>query len=144
MSLPDLNESKVLQRVEAATQQLDAAVAHFFACEHVACITLAGAAETVLGDLLVHKQHHNSFRSLHENRSGPMRASKRQFADQLQACYNWLRHADRQPAMRCEVTAHESLNWLMRGLASHRKLVPGQQTAPMQKFHEYWLANHQP
>src|ERR1039457_5369647 len=140
--LPDLAHSEVMTRTQATAQQLDAAVGHFFAREYAACITLAGAAERVLADVLTSRERKSSFSFLKDMRQklfGPI--DERTFGKTLNASYNGLHHADDDPLVKCEITSFEALQWLARGIASFRMTALEDFTTTMERFHVYYTEN---
>lgn len=137
---PPLDANTEMTRAQAVAEQLDAAVELFFQGRHVAAITLAGAAERVLSDLLKASGIEPSSKFLLKYREMDLgtQVDPKEFHKWQVEVYDWLRHADQHPEATAVVAPMEALMWVMRGVASFRRLTAGGSTPTMDQFHVYW------
>lgn len=132
-----------ISKLEAAKMQLDSAIQHFFADEHVCSITLAGAAEDILGGLLQHKGEQSPFEFLHDwyQQEYAEQITKQDFSRQLANAHrNWLKHAKEDAGSVLEITDMDSIMMLMRAVPCYYKLTGGHSTE-MDRFNEYVRRN---
>jgi hypothetical protein len=138
----DLESEKMVSRMEAVEEQIDAAIELFFAGRLLASITLAAAAEHVLSDLLKHAGLQTSADILRTDLEQVLMNKVQGISlhKWRHNVYDWLRHADKYPYATQDVSPYEAIMWIMCGVASFLKMK-GQSTAAMQEFEKYWLAN---
>jgi len=133
----------VITKLDAARIQLNAAIEHFFAGEHVPAITLAGAAEDILSGLLKAEGKQSAFEFLHEwyQETYNTTISKSDFSRRIANLgRNWLKHANGDADTELEISNLESIQMLMRAMPSYYSLTKSQ-TGKMKKFHRYVVAN---
>jgi len=133
-----------ITKLEAARIQLDGAIQHFFNDEHVCCVTLAGAAEDILGSLLKIKGNESAFEFLHEwyQKEYTVEVTKRDFSREIaNPDRNWLKHADEDANTELDITNKNSIMMLMRAVPCYHNLA-GEHSEEMKKFHKYITTNY--
>lgn len=129
---------------EVATVQLDKAIALFLSGEHLCALTLAGAAEEILGRLTKASGNGNALESIAADMV-PQLALEGVFVNAKQV-YDHLNHARNGakhllPAPVIEVDWPDSLLMLMRAVPMAREL--GVRTASHDQFHDWLITNHE-
>lgn len=138
----DLESVKSISHMEAAAEQIDAAIELFFSHRLLASITLAAAAERVLSDLLKSAGKSTSAETLKTTLENVLinEVEPKNIHKWRHQVYDWLRHADKHPQATQEVIPLEALAWIMCGIASFLKMN-GVMTGQMKKFGRFWQEN---
>ena len=133
----------VVNKTEAAKIQLDAAIEHFFIDDHVCTVTLAGAADDILDDLMEASGEQGVFNFLHgwyENRT-EQKVKKSTFSrEMVNQARNWLKHSRDDHDTECEITKRDSLLMLMRAIGSYRRLMQ-KETKQTLRFDKWYQSN---
>lgn len=133
----------LISKLEAAKIQLDSAIQHFFADEHVCSITLAGAAEDILGNLLQLQGEQSPFEFLHDwyQQEYAVQIAKIDFSRQIANAHrNWLKHAKEDAESELQINGIDSIMMLMRAVPCYYKLTGGH-SPEMDRFNEYVRRN---
>lgn len=132
-----------ISKLDAARIQIDSAIDHYFQNDHVCAVTLAGAAEDILAGLLDVSGQQTAFEFLHDwyQENFSTTVSKKEFSQRmLNQGRNWLKHADKEPDSKFEITERDSIVMLMRAIGCFQKLTK-KRTEKMENFYRYWEMN---
>lgn len=132
-----------ISKLEAARVQLDRAIQLFFEGDHVCTVTLAGAAEDILGSLLKNRGEQSPFEFLHKwyKTEYSTEVTKRYFSREIaNLSRNWLKHANEDPESELQVSSADSIMLLMRSVPCYHKLT-GEHTNEMDRFYNYVKKN---
>lgn len=126
-------------KFEAASRQLDEAIALFFA-DHdpLAVRTLAAAAHGLFADLVEHKHPSGSWRSHLIETSG---LSKKEALEVINSAQNFLKHADRDPDAHLCFDEEENEHVIFTAALECGELG-GPLTTAMQAFQIWYLARY--
>lgn len=132
-----------LHKIDVARTQIDTAIELFLSDkDFLASLTLAGAAEDILGKFLDRKGEKSMLQNLHEwyqQTSGdPIEYGE--FAKKANFTRNSLKHATNAAEDELEVFRWEAVQMLMRALYNYKVLV-GEPTEKMLAFNS-WLQAH--
>jgi len=128
-----------INKLDAAQIQLDCAIQKFFEGSHVCSVTLAGAAEEILGSLLKNSGKQSPFEFLHEwyQTEYAVKITKRDFSREIANMpRNWLKHADEDADSEVDISNKDSMMLLMRAVPCYYKLT-GRHSEEMERFYEY-------
>lgn len=132
-----------ISKLEAARVQLDRAIQLFFEGDHVCTVTLAGAAEDILGSLLKYRGEQSPFEFLHEwyQTEYSTEVTKKYFSREIaNLSRNWLKHANEDPESELQVSSADSIMLLMRSVPCYYKLT-GAHSNEMDRFYNYVKKN---
>jgi hypothetical protein len=125
-------------KIEAAMRQLDVAIWLFFVeADPISVRTLAGAATTVLADLIESKDRNGSWRSRIIEDTGLPRAQVLSIINETQ---NFFKHADRDPDMSLLFNDEENDDLLFVGVLECGEIHPT--SLHMQAFQIWYMAAH--
>lgn len=134
-----------VSKLEAATIQLDRAISLFFEDDWLCSLTLAGAAEEILGKLSAREGNDvavNFIANYHANDDGGeffAGMDARQIVNALNAPRNAAKHANDPNETTVQVSMIDALQMLMRAVPMGFAL--GVKTEPMARLHEWILAH---
>ena len=133
----------VVNKLEAARIQLDAAIDHYFNGNLACSITLAGAAEDILAGLTKNAGEMDSFEFLYKSYKlvSKEELSKKSFSwDVINLARNWLKHANDDPETEFDLHERDALMIIMRAMPMHKRLA-GVDTDQMKRFDQYLKQN---
>lgn len=134
-----------ISKLEAAKIQLDCAIQHFFNGNHVCAVTLAGAAEDILGSLLKIKGEQSPFEFLHKwyQEEYAVQVTKHDFSRNIaNVPRNWLKHAEKDVDSELDISDKDSTMLLMRAVPCYFKLT-GEHSEEMVRFNKHVSSNIQ-
>ncbi|MBT5031961.1 MAG: hypothetical protein HOM55_06670 [Proteobacteria bacterium] len=132
-----------ISKLEAAKVQLDRAIQLFFENDHVCAVSLAGAAEDILGSLLQHRGQQSPFEFLHDwyQTEYSANVTKRDFSREIANLpRNWLKHTNEHAASELDVSIVDSIMMLMRAVPCYYKLT-GSHSKEMDRFNNHVDSN---
>ena len=133
----------VVSKLDAARVQIDCAIEHFFNNNHICAVTLAGAAEDILGGLLQASGEQSSFEFLHAwyQETYETTVPRKDFSRQMvNAARNWLKHAEEDAESKYDILEQDSILMLMRAMPCYYKLTKSH-TKQMDRFFQYVRVN---
>lgn len=108
--------------VIVAQEQLDAAIDHFFNGDLVCAITLAGAAEELLGGLCKRSCIQSALDQAAKLNVFPSDVTARERKDALNSVKNALKHADRDGQKHIEIVEEEAYIMIGRAIYNLKAL----------------------
>jgi hypothetical protein len=133
----------IISKLDAARVQIDCAIEHFFNNDYICSVTLAGAAEDILGGLLKASGEQSPFEFLHAwyQETYNTKVSAREFSHQIaNTARNWLKHSEDDARSKYDVLEQDSILMLMRAVPCYFKLKQPY-TKQMNRFFQYINAN---
>lgn len=133
----------VISKLDAARIQLDCSIEHFFLDNHTCAVTLAGAAEDILGGLLKIARQQSPFEFLHDwyQTTYGIEITTKQFSREIaNAARNWLKHSEEDSESPYNILEQDSILMLMRAVPCYWKLA-NMQTVQMERFTKFVREN---
>lgn len=132
-----------ISKEEAARRQLETAIELYLTGkDFISAITLAGAAEEILGKLLAHKAQTNMMSNLIEldkaiSGGRPFKTVN----EEVNKVRNWIKHArDKDEPQDMEIEEGEAIAMILRAVVNYNRLT-GQITEPMIQAYRTYSSN---
>jgi hypothetical protein len=129
------DDEKPIYKQQAALRQIHAAISHLHVQEYECVITLAGAAEDLLGDV----EPDHLWKALMESK--PLDRSEREWATEFNETRNWLKHPTENLGDVRYIDEFEAVVMLMRATSKFMARYDNMGSQEMGDFIE-WCREH--
>lgn len=128
---------QVLCKVDAATQQVEAAIEMFYAHRYAPAITLAGAAEGCISGTLSDDAPKPLFELMKRGASERYNMNSKEAVARFNAVLYWLKHETRDAPGECEITDFDAWSMIVRAVTKLNAIAPKSETPAIADFVEY-------
>lgn len=130
-------DTQTLSKIDAATQQIEAAIELFYARRYAPSITLAGAAEGCIAGDFSDATPAPLFEQMKRGAKERYGLESKGSVARFNAVRDWLKHETRSAGSTCDVTDFDAFGMIVRAVTKLDALAPGSETSAIARFVEY-------
>jgi hypothetical protein len=126
-----------LCKIDAATQQVEAAIELFYGRRYAPAITLAGAAEGCISGTLGDDAREPLFELMKRGVRERYDMNSKEAVARFNAVLYWLKHETKDAPGECQITDFDAWSMIVRAVTKLNAIAPKSETPAIARFIEF-------
>lgn len=132
-----VRDTQTISKIDAATQQIEAAIELFYAKRYAPAVTLAAAAEGCVTGEWSTDAPVPLFEQMKRGAQERYSMNSRESVSRFNAVRDWLKHETRDKGDICEITDFDAWAMLVRAVTKLHAIAPSSETTAIAGFVDY-------